>query len=156
MHYANVAATIPCLRPFMSAVSTNYGATRNDEPRTGFGSKAYITAGRKGSKGASYILNSMGSGGRKEKDYSNMDAPSMFRKGKRNTSRMNSEFSKNETTNNETTISHGGKHDTASIGSNDSRKMIIKKKIDIHVQHSDEISHDEKPGHPREGSGNYL
>lgn len=153
MHYANFAATIPCLRPFMSAVSTNYGATRNDEPRTGFGSKAYGSSGGRDRKGASYILSSMASSGRKEKNYSNLDTPSMFRMAKRNTSRMNSEFSKNDT-NNETTISHGGKHDAASIGSNDSRKMIIKKKIDIHVQHSDEITQDEKPGHGHEGSGN--
>ena len=139
----------------MSAVSTNYGATRNDEPRTGFGSKAYGSSGGKDRKGASYILSSMASGGRKEKNYSNLDTPSMFRMAKRNTSRMNSEFSKNDT-NNETTISHGGKHDAASIGSNDSRKMIIKKKIDIHVQHSDEITQDKKPGHGHEGSGNYL
>ena len=136
LHYANIAATMPCLRPFMAAVSTEYGAT---EPRTALGSKVYESSGggdRKG--GASYILSSFGSGGRKEKNYSNIDTTITSRMSRKGTSRMNSDISPNDRSNNETTIVHEGKHDEISIGSNDSRKMIIKKKIDIRVHRDNE------------------
>ena len=149
MHYANIAATMPCLRPFMAAVSTEYGAT---EPRTALGSKTYESSGgadRKG--GASYILSSFGSGGRKEKNYSNIDTTITSRMSRKGTSRMNSDISPNDRSNNETTITHEGKHDEISIGSNDSRKMIIKKKIDIRVHREDE-----EAGAGRESNGQFM
>ncbi len=152
LHYANIAATMPCLRPFMAAVSTEYGAT---EPRTALGSKAYGSSGGD-RKGASYILSSFGSAARKEKNYSNIEATKTSRMSRKNTSRMNSDISRIDRSNNETTIVHEGKHDEISIGSNDSRKMIIKKKIDIRVQRGEAGQNDEEAATGRNTTGQYI
>jgi len=41
MNYAIIAATIPCLRPFMTALSTNYGAPAPKTPASNYGSNEY-------------------------------------------------------------------------------------------------------------------
>ena len=153
LHYANIAATMPCLRPFMAAVSTEYGAT---DPRSALGSKVYGSSSGERKGGASYILSSFGSGGRKEKNYSNIDTTMMSRMSRKGTSRMNSDISPNDRSANETTIVHEGKHDEVSIGSNDSRKMIIKKKIDIRVHRGELGENDEEAGVGRETTGGYV
>ncbi|KAK0511131.1 hypothetical protein JMJ35_006683 [Cladonia borealis] len=153
LHYANIAATMPCLRPFMAAVSTEYGAT---DPRTALGSKVYGSSSGDRKGGASYILSSFGSGGRKEKNYSNIDTTITSRMSRKGTSRMNSDISPNDRSNNETTIVHEGKHDDVSIGSNDSRKMIIKKKIDIRVHRGEAGENDEEAGVGRDTTGGYI
>ena len=152
LHYANIAATMPCLRPFMAAVSTEYGAT---DPRTALGSKVYGSSNGDRKGGASYILSSFGSGSRKEKTYSNIDT-TITRMSRKGTSRMNSDISPNDRPNNETTIVHEGKHDEVSIGSNDSRKMIIKKKIDIRVHRGEAGENDEEAGAGRNTTGGYI
>ena len=136
----------------MAAVSTEYGAT---DPRTALGSKAYGSSGGD-RKGASYILSSFGSGGRKEKNYSNIDTTVTSRMSRKNTSKMNSDISPNDRSNNETTIVHEGKHDEISIGSNDSRKMIIKKKIDIRVHRGEAGENDEEAITGPDTTGRYI
>ena len=136
----------------MAAVSTEYGAT---EPRTALGSKAYGSSGGD-RKEASYILSSFGSGARKEKNYSNIEATKTSRMSRKNTSRMNSDISRIDRSNNETTIVHEGKHDEISIGSNDSRKMIIKKKIDIRVQRGEAGQNDEEAATGRNMTRQYI
>ena len=152
LHYANIAATMPCLRPFIAAVSTEYGAT---DPRTALGSKVYGSSSGDRKGGASYILSSFVSGGRKEKNYSNIDT-TITRMSRKGTSRMNSDISPNDRSNNETTIVHEGKHDEVSIGSNDSRKMIIKKKIDIRVHRGEAGENDEEAGAGRNTTVGYV
>lgn len=47
--------------------------------------------------------------------------------------RLNSDSFRPDRSLNKSTITHERKHDSTSIGSNDSRKMIIKKEIDFRV-----------------------
>lgn len=118
----------------MTAVSTNYGAT---DPRAAKGSNVYGSSGGN-RKGSNYVLNSMGSGGGKEKRSSNTTNSSMFHMAKRAVHRMSSDPFRSDGSKNETTTTYERMHDSNSIGSNDSRKMIIKKEIHIRVEHDGE------------------
>ena len=155
LHYSIVSNTIPCLRPFMMAVSTDYGAT---EPRTALGTKDY-GYGSGGRKDSGYALNSMGS--RNGPRMNSENNPSMFHKARLGASRFgssNNVFRSDRSQNKSTVthqVSHLGHHDSNSIESNDSRKMIIKKEVDFKVEHgtvdaiSDQfVSGNQTNGHP--------
>lgn len=141
LHYSTVSVTVPCLRPFMMAVSTDYGAT---EPRTALGSKAYGSSGSR--KGSSYALNSMESGNGQRRNSSNN--PSMFHRARMGASRISTgnKIFRSDRSNNETIVTHEGAHDSNSIETNDSRKMIIKKEVDFKVER-------EEAGAPGEALG---
>lgn len=113
------------------AVSTDYGAT---EPRTTIGSKAYGSSSSGKRKGSSYALNSIGSGGRQRQNSENN--PGMFHKAKVGASRMSTSNNVFRTVKSKdrSTVTQQGGHDSISIGSNDSRRMIIRKEIDIKVE----------------------
>jgi len=152
LHYSNVSGTIPCLRPFMMAVSTDYGTT---DPRTAVGSKAHGSSSGSGNrKGSSFALNSMGSGNGRMNSENN---PSMFLKARMGASRMTSTssvFSRADRSNNKSVItSHEGAHDSNSIESNDSRRMIIKKEVDIRVERAAAGLGDEEMGNENQTNG---
>ena len=151
LHYSIVSGTIPCLRPFMMAVSTDYGAT---EPRTALGSKAYGSSGGSGNrKGSSYALNSIGSGGGKIRMNSETN-PSMFHKARMGASRISSSNNvfRSERSHNKSIVTHEA-HDSNSIESNDSRRMIIKKEVEINVQRGEAGVEGEELGHGNETNG---
>jgi len=132
LHYSNFAGTIPCLRPFMMAVSTDYGAT---EPRQPLGSKGYDSyrSGNGMERGSNYGLSSMLS---RTGTRPNSMNPGLFSTSRRGTSRMDSSNGFRHGANNKSTVIHEvTHHDSNSIGSNDSRKMIIKKEVDFRVEH---------------------
>lgn len=149
LHYSNVAATVPCLKPFMSAVSTNYGATEPAALTTSAGgSKAYGSSGsRHRRKGSTYALGSMS---REKSTTQGGSKPGIFRMAKRGPYKMNSETFGEETP----STGHGhmvvqqgkARHDSNSIGSNDSRKMIIKKEVNIRVERDGSSQPDEEMG----------
>ena len=141
--YSMVSGTIPCLRPFMMAVSTDYGAT---EPRTALGSKAYTSSGSVNRKGNGYIVNAIGSEGGQKMNLENN--PSVFRKAGRGASRICSSdnMSRSELSTNKSMTVHEGSHDSKSMESNDSRKMIIKKEMDFRAV-------DEEMGNANQTSG---
>jgi hypothetical protein len=98
--YAIVAATIPCLRPFMNALSTNYGAPA--QTKSPSGSKQQYKN--------NYSLSSLSKGsrlGRIEKLKASAPLPSWDR------------------TNHQTSVMSGDQH---SMESHESKKMIISKK----------------------------
>ena len=150
LHYSVLAVTIPCLRPFMMAVSTDYGAT---EPRPALGSRAYGSSGGSANKlGSSYVLNSMGSGQRSRMNSENN--PSMFHKARMGASRLTSNdsiFRTHRSQNKSVIASQEGNHDSGSIESNDSRRMIIKKEIDFKVERDAAPAGDEQMGNRTNG-----
>lgn len=141
LHYSNFAGTVPCLRPFMMAVNTDYGAT---DPRPALSSKGYGSSGS-GNRlgGSSYGLGSIRSGG--GKDSSSMN-PSVFKMAKKGAVRMDSSNTIRHGSNNVSTVIHEVGQDSNSIGSNDSRKMIIKKEVDFRVEHGRTDTRDEELG----------
>jgi len=131
VHYSNLAATIPCFRPFMMAVSTDYGAT---EPRPATSSKGYGSYGSGNHRGreSSYGLSAMRSGNGTRTNSMN---PGVFSMSRRGIPRMDAANGFGHGGNNKSTVIHEvTNHDSNSIGSNDSRKMIIKKEVDFRVE----------------------
>ena len=151
LHYSNIAATVPCLKPFMSAVSTNYGATEPAAMTTSGGSKLYGSSGSRSRppkrKGSSYALGSMGKDRRGSMGGSRSG---IFRMARRGPFKMNSETFGEEpsgTGNGHMVVQQGKtRHDSNSIGSNDSRKMIIKKEVNIKVERDGSSGPDEEMG----------
>lgn len=115
------------------AVSTDYGAT---EPRTALGSKGYGSGSANRMGGASsYGLGSMGPSANASRSTSKN--PGAFSMARRGASRLDSSNGFRHGANSKSTIIHevAGPNDTGSIGSNDSRKMIIKKQVDFRIEH---------------------
>lgn len=153
LHYSNIAATVPCLKPFMAAVSTNYGATEPAAMSQG-GSRGYGSSGAK-RKGSNYMLSSIN----KDRNSSNIDSKGgIFRVGKRGAYKMNSEtFGASQSTNGHVIVQQGkAKQDSNSIGSNDSRKMIIKKEVNIRVERDGGSQPDEEMGIESVGAGRAI
>ncbi|KAL8824835.1 MAG: hypothetical protein Q9191_004790 [Dirinaria sp. TL-2023a] len=153
LHYSNIAATVPCLKPFMAAVSTNYGATEPGAMSQG-GSRGYGSSSAK-RKGSSYVLSSMS----KDRNSSNLDSKGgIFRAAKRGAYKMNSEsFGASQSTNGHVVVQQGkAKQDSNSIGSNDSRKMIIKKEVNIRVERDGGSQPDEELGIEPVGAGRAI
>lgn len=73
--------------------------------------------------------------------------PGVFSMSRRGTSGMNSANGFRQGGNNKSTVVHEvTNHDSNSIGSNDSRKMIIKKEVDFTVEHGKAEPGDEDIG----------
>lgn len=125
------------------AVSTDYGATL---PRATMSSKegASYGSGNHLGRGSSYVMSPRrpGTGTR-----TNSMNPGVFSMSRRGTSRMNSANGFRQGGNNKSTVVHEvTNHDSNSIGSNDSRKMIIKKEVDFRVEHGKAEPGDEDIG----------
>ena len=124
-----VAATIPCLRPFLGAFVTNYGAMGGDTIING--SHIGGSSGAKGSKGSkglgsSFTLRSLdknatsSSDGRKFGGHELADTNNQLHRPDLSSGRISANKSK---------IQHGG-NDAISVGSNESTKgMMIRKDI---------------------------
>ena len=152
LHYSNIAATVPCLKPFMAAVSTNYGATEPAAMSQG-GSRGYSSSNNK-PRASNYLLSSM-----IQNRLSNIDPKAgIFRVGKRGGYKMNSDtFGAGPSTNGQMIVQQGkAKQDSNSIGSNDSRKMIIKKEVDIRVESNAGSQPDEELGIEAVGAGRAI
>ena len=132
LHYSNLSGTVPCLRPFMMAVSTEYGAT--EPPRTTLHSKGYGSSGSSNRMGGSYMLNSLGSGGGRMNLGNN---PSMCRRARLGAARLNSndDAFRPSRSNNKIMVTHEVAQDSNSIESTDSWRMIIRKEVDSRVEH---------------------
>ena len=141
--YAIMASTIPCLRPFLASFFTGFGAMGNDTVIAG---SQVINSREK----SSYALGSMQSAESaarrerekgKEKGKSRVGGVGGLRFGRRDSSRDLDNFGVDGQ--NQAHVSHesgafgrtagAGGADAASITSNDSTKMIIKKEVQWHV-----------------------
>jgi hypothetical protein len=109
LSYAIVAATTPCLRPFMSALSTNYGAPA--QPKKSSPSQS----------GNEYSLNSI----------SNTSRLGRIAKGKQ----LSVPTTRWDATEHHASVVSG---DQFSIGSHDSKKMIISKNTEWAVEYEGE------------------
>ena len=108
-----MACTIPCLKPFMIAVSTNYGSIAP--------TKATIN----GSNGLSGDR-SKGSFALTSVSRSKTKSPMSTDLGESRL-RMDKVF-------NSTSVTYNGQHDQHSVGSSDSTKMIIKKETEWSIE----------------------
>lgn len=130
LFYSLVAATIPCLRPFLAAFVTNYGAMGGDTIMHGSHIGTSRAKGSKGSNAASFALQSLDSAkralGRREKPAGssvNRDPASMSAEGLRP-----------DVVSNRVSAGHGKSlrvaQDAESVGSDEStRGMVIKKEV---------------------------
>lgn len=90
---------------------------------------------------------------------SNLDSKGgIFRVAKRGAYKMNSEtFGASPSTNGHVVVQQGkAKQDSNSIGSNDSRKMIIKKEVNIRVERDGGSQPDEELGIEPVGAGRAI
>ncbi len=117
--YAIVAATIPCLRPFMIALSTSYGAPPEAK---------VSPAGSKLQYPNELSLNSLSKGPRSSRqDRSKMSA---------------SLTPWDDRTNHQVSVESGDQH---SMESHESKKMIISKKNEWHVDYEEPSQQGEEP-----------
>ncbi|OCK76745.1 hypothetical protein K432DRAFT_462498 [Lepidopterella palustris CBS 459.81] len=116
LDYSVMACTIPCLKPFMIAVSTNYGSIAP--------SKATINGSAALSKGS--------------KDSKGSFALSSVNRSKRRNKPVNTELSEQQLrpdrVYNTTSVTYNGQQDQHSVGSNESTKMIIKKETEWKIE----------------------
>jgi hypothetical protein len=151
MHYSLIACTVFCLRPFMMAVSTNYG-TAGDENLTssgGNGSRSRTNNGygsKSGTGNQSYAMKSMTRSFRKGGGDISMlsNAPAG---GDRLDEYLHTETRQNATVSATVGASrrkHTG-HDGSSVGSNESTKMIIRKDVHYAVQYQPRKSDGDDP-----------
>lgn len=139
--YAIMASTIPCLRPFLAGFNTNYGAMGGETVIAG--SQVGNSSGHQEKGGGSSSNYAMGT-----MESANAGTPPGTAKGK---NRMLSSQRRQSTYDNglrsnhpthKTSISHETMHggrsaDAASVSSDNSTKMIIKKEVEWHVNSSD-------------------
>jgi hypothetical protein len=139
--YAIMASTIPCLRPFLASFFTGFGAMGHDTVIAG----SQVGNSREKSSYALGSMQSAESAARREKRKSSSRG---LRSGLRRDSRGLDNFG-NDAQNQACVSSHdtagnlsgrtanagggGGGADAASITSNESTKMIIKKEVQWHV-----------------------
>lgn len=119
LDYSIIAATIPCLKPFMTAVNTQYGAIEG--PRS-TGSHGYGSDKRShGSFGLNTVVN---------KGSSNLSrTPTTRAMPQEPPIIMEPQILRPDKVYSSTRITHDRQFDTNSTGSNDSTKMIIKKEV---------------------------
>jgi hypothetical protein len=147
--YAIIATIIPCLRPFMSALSTHYGGPK--EAKTSNGSKLSKLSKLTGGSGsnsnhfkkqpaifeAGYDLDEITAvGGDLE---SQVEKP---RPGARH-------WDHDRLAYRAAVMSTGGSGDAGSTQSNDSQKMIISKNTEWHIEYQGEESGGERGYHSR-------
>lgn len=129
LFYGLMAATIPCLRPFLAGFITNYGAMGGETMIGGSQVGSGQKTGYKGTKG-SFAVTSVTSSG----------AMSPTRQGKLPVHNADHEMQEGmfrpDRAHNVSNVIHAssrGHHDTSSIGSNESTRMIINKKVEFTV-----------------------
>ncbi|EED24129.1 conserved hypothetical protein [Talaromyces stipitatus ATCC 10500] len=133
MHYSLIACTAFCLRPFMIAVSTNYG-TAGDEFLTSSGSR-----NRTGKISGSYAMKAMSRSSRKKGGGGSMTGNSALRSttsavvGERYEGYLSTRAGHGPSV--EATRRKTSGHDASSVGSNESTKMIIRKDMDYMVEY---------------------
>lgn len=134
--YSIVAATIPCLRPFMTATATHYGAPA-EGPRTKQGT--YGAYGKSSNSSTSQKKQERRNGG-----FQLASLTSRLSPGRGNASKMNSSQPSQlrnglDTYGNHTAsvVAGGGSRarDTQSVGSTESKQMIIRKDVDYSVEY---------------------
>ena len=137
--YAIIAATLPCLRPFMVATATNYGApAEGHKTKTGTYGKAYA---RSGSSNKSSRRNRNQSAAGFSLTNLTRKLGSGLHSEKNNTSMVNGDDSAHTCG-----IDSHGKHtatvvashmprDTRSIESSESKQMIIRKDVEYAVEY---------------------
>jgi hypothetical protein len=109
--YSIIAATIPSLRPLIKSLSTNYGTT----PTSGYGSGAYGSRGQEDDT----------EGDKQQPDTYHLSNLRPKGKGDEYKYRIWSGGSKDP---------RAAKTDAASLGSSDSRRLIIKKSLKWQVE----------------------
>ncbi|KAI6827228.1 hypothetical protein KC332_g7161 [Hortaea werneckii] len=134
--YSLMAATLPCLRPFLAGFVTNYGAMGGS---TVIGGSQLGSSKRdeKDTKG-SFVMASMHSSG----SHGGMNSPGGFRKQKQRVSQqMNEEMFRPDRVRNKANATHPQhhSHDASSIGSSESTKGILVQK-DVTWQISEDNS----------------
>ncbi|KAK2750535.1 hypothetical protein FQN55_002136 [Onygenales sp. PD_40] len=128
LHYSLIACTVFALKPFMSAVSTNYGnAEGTSLNQSGYNSKQHDTTDTAPS-GNSFALQSMT---RSASRARNLASAGNTQGGSGDSSLFPEGYGATSAT-----VSNARKHDERSLDSNDSTKMIIKKDIQYSVEYS--------------------
>ncbi|KAF2214298.1 hypothetical protein CERZMDRAFT_37495 [Cercospora zeae-maydis SCOH1-5] len=130
--YGIMAATIPCLRPFLAGFVTNYGAMG---PETVMGGSHIGGASRKdpeGSKGSSFAMSTIASKDRGKRATAMKEklTKSAHRATLSGSSPIEEKFRPDKGSND--TQVRGG-YDARSIASDESTRMIIKKQTQFHV-----------------------
>lgn len=130
MHYSLIASTGFCLRPFMMAVSTNYG-TAGDEYLSSSGGAGSGSRTRTGKSSNSYAMKDMSRSSRKKRGGGSMAGNSTLHS---NTSATVEERYEGymgtgveQSSLFEATRRKISGHDASSVGSTESTKMIIRK-----------------------------
>lgn len=137
--YGLMAATVPCLRPFLAGFSTNYGAMNQT---TVIGGSQIGLQGQDTSaapKGNSFIMSPVTSKERPSRLSMLKGKISQAARRDTGTSISNETFRPDQT-GTETQVRGG--YDSRSIGSEASTKMIIKKQMHFHVDSENENSRD--------------
>jgi hypothetical protein len=138
--YAIIAATLPCLRPFMVATATNYGApAEGHKTKTGSYGKAYARSGssNKSSRGdrsqsqagfnLTNLTRKLGSGSQTEKNNTSSTA-----NGDNSGPMYGTDSHGNHTA---TVVASHTPRDTRSIESSESKQMIIRKDVEYAVEY---------------------
>ncbi|KAI9849608.1 MAG: hypothetical protein M1837_002733 [Sclerophora amabilis] len=126
LNYSLIASSVSCLGPFLSPFSTSYHESRAEN-----------SSGQR--SGASYILESVSRSGKPVKSIEKI----------RNTTREipsgDKQIPQTNHPSHATTISHSinANHDHHSLNSNDSKRMIIQKKMTWSVEHDENSQPDE-------------
>ncbi|KUL87639.1 hypothetical protein ZTR_05831 [Talaromyces verruculosus] len=140
MHYSLIASTAFCLRPFMMAVSTNYG-TAGDEFLTSSGGPGSESRTRTGNTGDSYAMKNMSRSSRKRGGSGNgsMAGNSVLRSttsavvGGKYDGYMGTGVEHGPSV--EATRRKTNGHDASSVGSTESTKMIIRRDMEYTVRY---------------------
>ncbi|KAL3703930.1 hypothetical protein TMatcc_009620, partial [Talaromyces marneffei ATCC 18224] len=139
MHYSLIACTAFCLRPFMIAVSTNYGAAGDEFLSSSGGGVGSASGSRAGNIRDSYAMKAMSRSSRKKTGGGSTAGNSVLQStssavvGERYEGYLG------------TGVEHGppveamrretSGHDASSVGSNESTKMIIRKDMNYTVEY---------------------
>ncbi|PGH00162.1 hypothetical protein AJ80_09215 [Polytolypa hystricis UAMH7299] len=142
LHYSLVACTIFALKPFMSAVSTNYGNTGGTSlDQSGSNSKQQQYATDTPHSANNFALRSVTMSANRVKNFATVSTQS----GGGNSNLFPAKYGATSAT-----VTNVRKHDERSLDSNDSTKMIIKKDIQYSVEYSSSGDGPEEP-HTRDG-----
>ena len=143
--YAIIAATLPCLRPFMVATATNYGApAEGHKTKTGSYGKAYgrSKSSSQGDRNQSHtgvsltnLTRKLGSGLHSEKNGTSFTA-----NGDSSGPTYGMDSSGKYTA---TVVASRAARDTRSIESSESKQMIIRKDVEYAVEYDSRPAHSE-------------
>lgn len=124
LNYSIVACTIPCLKPFMMAINTNYGTMGPTHATASQASRS-----RKSSRNGSFGLAAMTSGKNKATMSANTTKSPEAQTSDSKRSAVNPHIYRGDNACSMASATFDGQVDWYSIGSNDSTKMMIRKKI---------------------------